>query len=63
MEPSLTLKTLTLPLLYAFARFARFAATFRCHLCRYNQLMRIEEELGDRAAYAGEKLRAPCAPY
>ena len=60
---SLTVKSLTLPLLYAFARFARFAATFCCHLCRYNQLMRIEEELGDRAAYSGEKLRTPCAPY
>ncbi len=26
---------------------------------RYNQLLRIEEELGSSAPYAGEKLRTP----
>merc|ERR1711920_615516 len=28
-------------------------------LAKYNQLIRIEEELGDKAKYAGEKFRAP----
>lgn len=32
-------------------------------LAKYNQLLRIEEELGDAAVYAGEKFRAPCPPY
>lgn len=27
---------------------------------KYNQLMRIEEELGDKCAYAGESWRKPC---
>ena len=32
-------------------------------LAKYNQLLRIEEELGDKAVYAGEKFRTPCTPY
>ena len=28
-------------------------------LAKYNQLLRIEEELGDKAKYAGEKFRSP----
>jgi len=28
-------------------------------LAKYNQIMRIEEELGDKAKYAGEKFRNP----
>lgn len=30
-------------------------------LAKYNQLLRIEEELGDKAIYAGEKFRHPTA--
>ena len=30
-------------------------------LCKYNQLMRIEEQLQGRCSYAGEKFRAPSA--
>jgi len=32
-------------------------------LAKYNQLLRIEEELGERARYAGENFRKPGAPY
>ncbi|CAL5045594.1 unnamed protein product [Urochloa decumbens] len=32
-------------------------------LAKYNQLLRIEEELGDAAVYAGAKFRAPVKPY
>lgn len=32
-------------------------------LAKYNQLIRIEEELGDKAVYAGAKFRAPVEPY
>eukprot|EP00475_Leptophrys_vorax_P015169 TRINITY_DN21531_c0_g2_i1.p1 TRINITY_DN21531_c0_g2~~TRINITY_DN21531_c0_g2_i1.p1 ORF type:complete len:487 (+),score=80.07 TRINITY_DN21531_c0_g2_i1:128-1462(+) len=32
-------------------------------LAKYNQLLRIEEELGDKAVYAGMKFRMPCEPY
>ncbi|KAJ8497541.1 hypothetical protein OPV22_008093 [Ensete ventricosum] len=32
-------------------------------LAKYNQLLRIEEELGDAAVYAGVKFRAPVEPY
>jgi enolase len=32
-------------------------------LAKYNQLLRIEEELGDKALYAGAKFRQPCPPY
>jgi enolase len=32
-------------------------------LAKYNQLLRIEEELGDAAVYAGAKYRTPCKPY
>ncbi|KAL0923341.1 hypothetical protein M5K25_007395 [Dendrobium thyrsiflorum] len=32
-------------------------------LAKYNQLLRIEEELGDAAVYAGSKFRAPVEPY
>jgi len=32
-------------------------------LAKYNQLLRIEEELGDRAKYAGRDFRAPAASY
>jgi enolase len=32
-------------------------------LAKYNQILRIEEELGDRAEYAGENFRRPCEPY
>ena len=32
-------------------------------LAKYNQLLRIEEELGDKAVYAGKKYRKPCEPY
>ncbi|XP_039124376.1 enolase [Dioscorea cayenensis subsp. rotundata] len=32
-------------------------------LAKYNQLLRIEEELGDAAIYAGPKFRAPVEPY
>ena len=28
-------------------------------VAKYNQLIRIEEELGDKAVYAGEKFRNP----
>lgn len=30
-------------------------------LAKYNQLLRIEEELGSRAKYAGENFRKPSA--
>ncbi|KAG2711127.1 hypothetical protein I3843_04G056800 [Carya illinoinensis] len=32
-------------------------------LAKYNQLLRIEEELGSAAIYAGSKFRAPVKPY
>lgn len=32
-------------------------------LCKYNQLLRIEEELGASARFAGEMFRMPCEPY
>ena len=32
-------------------------------LAKYNQLMRIEEELGKNAKYAGKSYRNPCKPY
>ncbi|XP_078440516.1 enolase [Wolffia australiana] len=32
-------------------------------LAKYNQLLRIEEELGATAVYAGDKFRAPVEPY
>jgi enolase len=32
-------------------------------LAKYNQLLRIEEELGDKAVYAGVNFRRPCEPY
>nr|KJB16684.1 hypothetical protein B456_002G243100 [Gossypium raimondii] len=32
-------------------------------LAKYNQLLRIEEELGAEAVYAGASFRAPVAPY
>jgi enolase len=32
-------------------------------LAKYNQLMRIEEELGKNAVYAGQKYRSPCDAY
>ncbi|GAV89416.1 LOW QUALITY PROTEIN: Enolase_C domain-containing protein, partial [Cephalotus follicularis] len=32
-------------------------------LAKYNQLLRIEEELGSAAIYAGAKFRAPVEPY
>eukprot|EP00250_Pteridium_aquilinum_P010937 c19726_g1_i1 orf=556-1893(-) len=32
-------------------------------LAKYNQLLRIEEELGDAAVYAGASFRQPVAPY
>ncbi|KAJ7526654.1 hypothetical protein O6H91_16G017300 [Diphasiastrum complanatum] len=32
-------------------------------LAKYNQLLRIEEELGDAAIYAGEDFRKPVEPY
>ncbi|KAK1261965.1 Enolase [Acorus gramineus] len=32
-------------------------------LAKYNQLLRIEEELGSAAMYAGSKFRAPVPPY
>merc|ERR550539_485641 len=32
-------------------------------LAKYNQLLRIEEELGNKAVYAGKKYRKPCEPY
>ncbi|CAI5961204.1 unnamed protein product [Closterium sp. NIES-64] len=32
-------------------------------LAKYNQLLRIEEELGANAVYAGESFRTPCEPY
>nr|GEV37904.1 enolase [Tanacetum cinerariifolium] len=32
-------------------------------LAKYNQLLRIEEELGPAAVYAGAKFRAPVEPY
>lgn len=32
-------------------------------LAKYNQLLRIEEELGDKAVYAGLKFRTPAKPY
>lgn len=32
-------------------------------LAKYNQLLRIEQELGSRARYAGAAFRAPCKPY
>ncbi|KAI9176336.1 hypothetical protein LWI28_001516 [Acer negundo] len=32
-------------------------------LAKYNQLLRIEEELGSAAVYAGAKFRAPVEPY
>lgn len=32
-------------------------------LAKYNQLLRIEEELGSNAVYAGENFRYPCEPY
>merc|ERR1719364_526549 len=32
-------------------------------LAKYNQLLRIEEELGKDAKYSGAGFRAPCTPY
>jgi enolase len=32
-------------------------------MAKYNQLLRIEEELGERAVYAGEKFRMPVEAY
>merc|ERR1719495_2555512 len=32
-------------------------------LAKYNQLLRIEEELGKNAKYAGNQYRRPCDPY
>merc|ERR1712034_22539 len=32
-------------------------------LAKYNQLLRIEEELGEGAKYAGHNFRTPCEPY
>lgn len=32
-------------------------------LAKYNQLLRIEEELGSAAVYAGANFRKPCEPY
>ena len=32
-------------------------------LSKYNQFLRIEEELGNDAVYAGKNLRFPCDPY
>jgi len=32
-------------------------------ICKYNELLRIEEELGDEALYAGEKFRSPGHPF
>merc|ERR1711871_1423907 len=32
-------------------------------LSKYNQLLRIEEDLGKDAKYTGEAFRAPCTPY
>ncbi len=32
-------------------------------LAKYNQLLRIEEELGKNAVYAGKKYRNPCKPF
>jgi enolase len=32
-------------------------------LAKYNQLLRIEEALGDKAVYAGAKFRAPAAAF
>jgi len=32
-------------------------------LAKYNQLMRIEEEMGNNAKYAGKSYRTPCKPY
>jgi enolase len=32
-------------------------------LAKYNQLLRIEEELGDKAVYAGASFRKPVEPY
>ena len=32
-------------------------------LAKYNQLMRIEEEMGKNAKYAGKSYRTPCKPY
>ncbi|KAJ9559169.1 hypothetical protein OSB04_013783 [Centaurea solstitialis] len=32
-------------------------------LAKYNQLLRIEEELGSEAVYAGNNFRKPCEPY
>jgi len=32
-------------------------------LAKYNQLLRIEEELGNKISYAGKNFRNPCTPY
>jgi len=32
-------------------------------LAKYNQLLRIEEELGNKTSYAGKNFRTPCTPY
>lgn len=32
-------------------------------LAKYNQLLRIEEEMGEAAVYAGASFRQPVAPY
>jgi enolase len=32
-------------------------------LAKYNQLLRIEEQLGSETRYAGSSYRTPCAPY
>jgi len=32
-------------------------------LAKYNQLLRIEEELGNKAVYAGKNFRNPSTPY
>ena len=32
-------------------------------VAKYNQLLRIEEELGNKAKFAGKNFRKPCQPY
>ena len=32
-------------------------------LAKYNQLLRIEEQLGAKSKYAGKNFRNPCKPY
>lgn len=54
--------TATTSVLTSFYRFFQIKTGAPCRserLAKYNQLMRIEEELGDKAKFAGKDFRHP----